>query len=240
MMNEKTWVERRRHARVSVRAAVIVRSAGHAVHGTAVSVSATTLEVGCQLGASLLAMAGADVEITMRLNGATGGWFALSGRVRRVRAASHSVVIALASVPPPLATWIAEQTDRTEVSAIEVMVVDRDSGRRIQIAAAFRAEGCHVIEAGTPLEALDELERASFTTDVIAVADTDPDRIGIDLRDHLDDAGNALVISIGDPEWTPTRARLASSDAEGPLQERVRLFLLARAAAGARGGVNVP
>jgi hypothetical protein len=51
-MKEQRWGERRQHAHVKVRGAVILRSAGHVVHGTAMNVSATTLEVRCDPGYS--------------------------------------------------------------------------------------------------------------------------------------------------------------------------------------------
>lgn len=239
VMQKQQWVERREHAHVKVRGSAILRSAGHVVHGTAMNVSATTLEVRCDLGFALLAMAGSQVEIEMRLNGSEGSWFELSGRVRRVRAASHSLVIAIASPPAPLLAWIAEQTGRTQAPRLEVMVVDRDSGRRIQVADAFRAEGCHVTEAATPLEAFDELEGASFTTDVFAVGDTEPDDIGIDLRNHLDRAYvDALVVAVGLPEWTPTRIRLAPSNIEGLLRGNVRSVMMAHAEAPLLAGAH--
>ena len=224
-MREQRWVERRGHAPVKVRGSVILRSAGHVVRGTAVNVSATTLEVKCDLGFVLL---DSPVAIEMRLNGSEGSWFELSGRC--VRAASHGVSIAIASAPAPLLAWIAKQMGRTHAPLLEVMVVDRDPSRRILIADAFRAEGCRVTEAANPLEAFDELEGASFTTDVFAVADTEPDAIGIDLRNYLDGAYvDALVVAVGQRELIPTRMRVAPNNIEGLLREHVR-SVLARAA----------
>lgn len=232
MKYEQPGVERRERPRVKVRGAVTLRTALLVVRGTAINVSATTLEVKCDLGFALLTMAGSPVEIEMRLNGSEGSWFVLSGRVRRVRASSHSLVIAIASMPAPLLAWIAEQAKCIEPRLLEVMVVDRDIVRRILVAEAFRAEGCHVFEASTALEAFDELEGASFITDVFAVADTEPGHIGTDLRNHFDGAYlDALVVGVGEPNWTPTRERLVPDNVEGSLQGHVRALLLARSEA---------
>lgn len=232
---EESRSERREQPRVHVRGSVILRSGDDVVNGVAVSVSATTLEVECDRGFALLATTdGAPLAIEMRLNGVAGNWFHLEGRVRRVRTANHSLVIDIVPVPAPLAAWIAAQTDRAHVPALEVMVVDSDVVRRARIAEAFRAEGCHVSETGSPLEALHGLEDASFTTRLIVVADTEPRSIGVDLRDYLDVAHVAMVVAVGDPEDSPMRARLAPSDDARPLQECVRTLLLAHAGGVAR------
>lgn len=234
-MTEEPTAERRQHARVNVRGTVILRSEGSVVHGIAVNVSPTTLEVECNLGFALLTTAeGTALDIEMRLNGAVGNWFTLSGRVRRVRTANHSLVIDIEPVPAQLAAWIADQSGRTVIPSLEVMVVDSNVARRLRIADAFRAEGCHVIETGSPLEALHGLEGASFTTRLIVVADTEPRSIGVDLRDYLDGAHVAMVVAVGDPEDTPMRARIAPFDDARPLQDCVRALLVAHAGGVAR------
>jgi hypothetical protein len=107
MNYEQTLVERRDHVRVNARGPVIMRAAGREIHGRAVVVSETTLEVRCQLGFMLLSLAGAAVEIEMRLDGAAGNWFSLRGHVSHIRAANHSLVIAIDALPPPLAALLA-------------------------------------------------------------------------------------------------------------------------------------
>jgi CheY-like chemotaxis protein len=172
-------------------------------------------------------MAGSSVEIEMRLDGSAGTWFVAHGRVARVRAASHSLVVALEALPQSLAVLLAAETGRARFAPIEVMVIDGDRTRRAQLSEAFRAEGCHVVEAGTTLEALDSLTVASFVTDVIAVADTTPERVGTELLDYLATAHTStLVVGMQDPDWSPHVARLAPSDVEGVLRDRVRSLLL--------------
>jgi hypothetical protein len=197
------------------------------IHGRGGVIDETWLEVRCQLGFTLASMAGTSVEIEMRLDGAAGTWFIAHGNVARVRAANHSLIITLDVLPLPLAALLADEDAHARVALIEVMVVDRDRARRTRVSQVFRAEGCHVVEAGTTLEALDALAGASFATAVFAVADTVPESAGIDLRDYLETAhAAALIVGIGDPEWTPTRARLDPSATEPLLRARVKSLLL--------------
>lgn len=228
MTYEQPSIERREHMRVSARGPFILRAGGQELHGRAVAVSESGLELRCPLGVTLLTLAGASVEVEMRLDGEPGGWFILHGQVARVRPASHRLVIAIAALPGVLSALLARHAADPAVAAVEVMIVDRELARRTRVAQAFRAERCHVVEVGTALEALDGLERSSRATDVIAVADTIPDSIGIELRDYLDAAClDAAVIALGEPEWTPGRARLDPSDADGLLAAGVRSVLFA-------------
>lgn len=230
MKYEKTSIERRHHTRVHARGSVILRAAGQQAHGRAIVVSDTALEVSCQLGAALPALAGASVEIEMRLDGETGGWFILHGQVARVRPEKNSLVIAIAALPEPISALLARHAHDPAVRAVEVMIVDSELARRTRVAQAFRAEGCHVLEVSTALDAIDSLERGDNATDLIAVADTIPETAGTELRDYLEQAhADSFVIAVGDPEWLPGRTRLDPSDADGQLSAHVRSVLLAQA-----------
>lgn len=114
MVYEQPLIERRQHVRVSVRGDVILRVGGREIHGRSVVVSETNLEVRCQLGFTLLSLAGASVAIEMRLDSAPGTWFVTQGRVARVRPASHSLVIKLGRLPESLATLLADETGKVE------------------------------------------------------------------------------------------------------------------------------
>jgi CheY-like chemotaxis protein len=217
-------IERRQHVRVSAGGDVILRVGEREIYGRSVVVSRTSLEVRCEPAFVLLSLAGASVEIDMRLDSAPSTGFGAQGRVARVRPVSHSLVINFGRLPKSLAKLLP---DEARVAPTEVMVVDRDRARRTQVSDAFRAEGCHVVEASTSIEALDALTEASFVTDLIAVADTAPEKDGVELRDYLDTAyASALVVGIGDPEWIPTHAQLDPSDRDGELRARVRSLLL--------------
>ncbi len=229
MEYQESRIERRRHVRVAARGAVILRGDNQELHGRAVVVSETALEVRCQPGLALVAMAGAPVEVEMRLDGEIGGWFILHGQVQRVRDLDHRLVITITTLPGPLASLIAKTAGRSGLAPIEVMIVDAAVAERTRVAEAFRAEGCHVVEAGTPLEAIGGLEGSASATTLIAVADTIPDRIGIELRDYLDSMQEgAFIVALGEPEWTPTRTRLDPSNADGLLDARIRALLLMR------------
>ncbi len=229
MTNEPSLNERRQHMRASAPGTVILRGRGREARGRSVAVSETTLEVRCEGGCPLVSLAGIPLEIEMRLDGAAGTWFLLHGRVTRVRPADDTLVVAIGALPLPLAVLLTSKRGQPRTRSIEVMVVDRDLARRAQVADAFRAEGCHVLEVSTPLEAIDRLGAAAYATDVIAVADTVPDSIAIDLRNHLDAAYvDALVVAVGEPEWVPGRARLDPSESEGLLPAHVQSLLLLR------------
>ena len=231
MKDQQQQIERRRRSRVYVRGSATVRGRCREVPGYVLAVSETTLEIRCQLRSALLAMAGASVEVEMRLDGQTGesaGWFVLHGQVARVRFDTQSLIIQIRALPRPLSALI-ERMRRSEVPPIEAMIVDREVARRTRVAEAFRAEGCQVIEVATPIEALHWLERGWRGTDVFAVADTIPKDVGVDLRAFLDEvAPDALVLALGDPEWTPGRERLDPSGGDGLLASHVRSLLLGR------------
>ena len=227
MSYEQPSIERQQHIGVSARGAVIVRGDGREIHGRGLVVDEMSLEVRCHLGFALLSLAGVSVEIEMRLDGPAGTWFIVHGKVARVCAETHSLIIALDALPLPLATLVANDEPHPRVALIEVMVVDRDRAHRMRVSDAFRAEGCHVVEVGTTLEALHSITGASFATTVFAVADTVPESAGIDLRAYLDTThATALIIGIGDPEWTPTHARLDPLETEALLRARVKSLLL--------------
>ena len=118
-----------------------------------------------------------------------------------------------------------ERSRRTCASArLEVMVVDRDRARCTQVSEAFRAEGCHVVEATSSLDALRALIGTHVAIDLIAVADTMPENEADDLREYLDTYATSRVIAIGEQEWTPTRPRLDPSDSSS-LRARVKSLL---------------
>jgi hypothetical protein len=151
----------------------------------------------------------------------------LCGRISDACTATRTLVIALDAWPKRLASSLAMTANNAQRAPLEVMVVDRDLTRRTRVAAAFRAEGCHVVETATSLETIDGLVDARYATDIIAVADTEPESIGVELRDYLDTAHvDALVIAVGDPEWTPSRTRIDATEGQSVLRAGIRSVLL--------------
>jgi hypothetical protein len=156
-----------------------------------------------------------SVAIALHRHDLTNGRMILHGRLAHVCAATRTLVVALDTWPLQLTASLAETANLAQSEHVEVMVVDRDLARRTRVAAAFRAEGCHVVETGSPLETIDGLVDVGYVIDIIAVADTEPESIGIELRDYLDTAHrDALVVAIGDPEWTPSRTRIDATEAQ--------------------------
>jgi hypothetical protein len=221
MKYEHLSIERRRFARASARGAAILRGVGIDIYGRAIAVNTTDLEVRCELGALSTTLIGAPVEVEMRLDGRHGTWFLLQGHVTQIRPATQTVIVSIEELPPTLLALVAARTiDLAMTAPVIVMVVDRDLARRQTIAEAFRGEGCHVREAGTPLEALDALDNGGAATDIFAVIDTAPDHIGIDLRAFFDATyPDAMVLDAG---W------VTSLGANDELRSRVHALVLAR------------
>lgn len=97
------------------------------IHGRVVAISEVTLDVRCQLGFAILGMAGQAVDLAVVVEGVEGPW-SLSGRVRTVRAATHTLVIEYD--PPPAAvarvieSYLADSRDAAE--SLQLMLRMRD------------------------------------------------------------------------------------------------------------------
>ena len=118
---------------------------------------------------------------------------------------------------------------RADARIITVVLIDADPQRSSAMAAGFRATGCSVIEATTPLEAIVRLGESSFEPDIIAVADSQTDdademRAFVD-REHPD----ARLITIGDEIFQPDGFAnwLSSANPDADLAARVREALVA-------------
>jgi hypothetical protein len=120
-------IERRRFTRVPTHGDVVFRGREHVIHGRVVALSEIALDVRCQLGFSILGMAGQEVDLAVVIDGAEGPWN-LRGRVRTVRAATHTLVIEYD--PPPaevarvIASYLSESRDAAE--SLQLMLRMRD------------------------------------------------------------------------------------------------------------------
>ena len=119
--------ERRRYTRVPAHGDVVFRGREHVIHGRVVTLSEVALEVRCQLGFSILGMAGQAVDLAVVVEGIEGPW-SLSGRVRTVRAATHTLVIEYDPPPPAIArlieSFLADSRDAAE--SLQLMLRMRD------------------------------------------------------------------------------------------------------------------
>ena len=120
-------IERRRFTRVPAHGDVVFRGREHVIHGRVVAISEVTLDVRCQLGFAIPCMVGQAVDLAVVIDGVEGPWN-LTGHVRRVRAANHTLVIEYEPPPPAIArvieTFLADSRDAAE--SLQLMLRMRD------------------------------------------------------------------------------------------------------------------
>jgi hypothetical protein len=189
-----------------------VRSTGTAIVYGSCAAHGRIVDVGIR-GLSLLLDAGAApdvgerVRLDVRLDG-VGRWLGLTGSVARVDARHFrtALVIELAVVPQDFEDLVQDEL----LSALEcarmpwILLVDGARARRARVAAAFRAIGCHVIEASSPLEAIAEIDQSRRHLWAIVIGDTKPASHADELRRFFAETYPGVsVIDVG--ERVPTR-----------------------------------
>ncbi len=186
------WIDRRAHARVAATGSVVVYPRyGASIRGRVVDLSAGGVRFA--LDEAPAWGPGVEVEIELRLDGASYGWFRFSAVVARV-AAGDETAVAFTAVPEAFATAIRGELRAAVAgsSALRVLLVDPDAPRRVVAAAALRAARCDVTEVATPLDAISYLEDSQAHPWIVAIADTSPTAIADELRTHVR-AHHALV-----------------------------------------------
>jgi hypothetical protein len=218
--------ERRRGTRVSPKGAVILRTREHTLRGRIGNLGNGGMCVMTQVTAPA-SMRGKNVDVELRLDGGAAAWIDLSGRVLRI--ASDRIAVGFDTVPPRFDAMIAEQkaASNTRRRKRTIVLVDATVARRTAIAAAFRTAGCDVIEVGSPLEAIVRLGESHFEPDLIAIADSRPESIAVELRAFVDaEHPGAKMITIGDTSVPPELGhQLSSLDLDGDLAARVHEIL---------------
>lgn len=198
-------------------------TAGAATHqGRLVDLGHRGLRVALR-GAADEALAGAMVEIQLRLDQRDARWLLLSGRV--VSVAGPLVAIEIDAAPADFdaavdgALTASLQHDRV----LSVLLVDADVERRGRIAAGFGKLGA-VLAVGTPLEAIHRLGASSFEPDVIVIADSLPAGTADELRAFVArEHPHATLIRVGESVQGPSADTIwlsASADA-GELVARI-------------------
>lgn len=220
--------ERRRDVRIAPKGTLRFRTREHLHHGRIANLSAG----GAHILTSVTAPARLlrrNVDIELRLDTGTAEWLRATGRI--VRIDRDGVAIAFDLLAAPLLRMIDELSTASLARAriIAVVLIDADPQRSSAMAAGFRAIGCSVIEAATPLEAIVRLGESSFEPDVIAVADSHTDdademRAFVD-REHPD----SKLITIGDEIFHPDGFAnwLSSANPHADLPARMREALVA-------------
>ena len=171
---------------------------------------------------------GGSASLDLRLDGRDSSWHDLRGRI--VRLDGTAIAIALDAVPVGFASAIDEIVTASHCHrrVLSIVLVDATSARRDDMAEAFRAAGCAVIEVSTPLEAIVRLGESHFEPDLIAIADSLPATISEELRRFVDaEHPRAKLVTIGDGASAPLGLAhwLSAANPAGDLATRIRTVL---------------
>lgn len=222
--------ERRRHIRLSPKGTVIVQAGSYLLRGRVCNLSLCGL-LSTSRTTAPERLLGSVVEIGLRLDGGSSRWLECKGRLLRIGA--NSLALSLDVVPASFSRIVDElqaASDRND-RVLSVVLVEANAERRSEIAHAFRAGGCSVIDVSTPLEAIVRLGEADFEPDLIAVADSLPATISDELRGFVDrEHPDAMLVAIGDAAADPGNNEHWLSSLPDHLHDRVRgvLAVLAR------------
>ena len=219
--------DRRQHARIPAKGAVVLHVAATPHHGRIADVSGGGLLVVTHVTPPERWLARV-VDVALRLDDAQSEWLRGTGRVVRIRA--DGLALAFEQKPPSLMLVLDELTsaERARRRMLAVVLIDTDPARRLAMVAGFRAVGCAVVEAATPLEAIVRLGESSFEPDVIAIADSQPAASSDALRTFTQqNHPKAKLVTIGD-ELVSTDALaswVSSNDSGADLLQRIRAML---------------
>jgi CheY-like chemotaxis protein len=218
--------ERRSAARVHMKGSVVVRSLDRSVLGRLLDLATTSMRIECSRACAPHELVGVPLDIEVRLDGALGGWVRFTGRATTVRR-QHELVIALdrssLDLDGTVETLLARA--RAHENMIDVMIVDENVARRTATAAAFREEGCWVVEAATPYGVIARLE--GTRPSLIAVADTLLAGASGNLRRFLRGTHPATrIVATGDAATSRvTDTWLCTSNVDHALPGRIRALL---------------
>lgn len=226
-MTDSKRLERRKHARVLTKGAIIIAAGDQRHHGRIANVGVGGVLALTNVTAPERLLA-RTVELELRLDEGLGQWWRLSGTVTRIGA--DSIALSFAAVPPLFVRLIDDMAMASYVDErrLSVVLVDATSERRAAIAEGFRSVGCTVIDVSTPLEAIVRLGEARFEPDLIAIADSLPGEISDDLRKFVErEHPRAKLVTIGDQIDDPTGLVhwLSSRNPNSDLLARVRQVL---------------
>lgn len=190
--------DRRRHIRIAPKGTVILTSGEHSQRGRIANLGQGGMLVATNVTAPSRLL-GRAVELKLRLDGQLAEWMPASGRILRI--APDGVAILFESTPALLVRMIDEMSaaSRAHLRTLSAVLVDAEPGRRAVMAESFRAAGCRVVEASTPLEAIVKLGESHFEPDLIAIADSAPGVVADDLRRFMErNHPRAKLVTIGD------------------------------------------
>jgi hypothetical protein len=215
--------DRRQHMRFAPKGTVILAAGDHTQRGRIANLSEGGLLIATRDPApdELL---GRTAELELRLDGQRAEWMRGSGRILRITA--DAIAIRFEKAPAELVHMIDEMStaSRAHLRTLSVVLVDASPPRRAAMAEGFRAAGCRVIEASTPLEVIVRLGQSSFEPDVIVIADSVPAVVADDLRRFMEhNHPRAKLVTIGDELVEPSGSTywISSADPGSDLEARV-------------------
>lgn len=238
-MHQRSEPDRRHHVRIEPKGTVTFHALGTAYRARLANIGAGGMYVttAITLADRLL---GRVVELELRFDGPLAAWQRVTGRIARIDASGAAIVFD-APRAPALLRMIDELTTASHASArvISVVLIDADPERRASIATGFRATGCDVVEAATPLEAIVRLGESHFEPDVIAVANSEPAAAADEMRAFIErDHATSMLITIGPELLDPAGLAnwLSSATTTAGLPARIReLLFRSRSDAGEHG-----
>jgi CheY-like chemotaxis protein len=218
--------ERRRHTRIATKGTVVMHVAGTAHNGRIVDIAEGGVSVVTHVTPPERWLARV-IDVELRFDGASAEWLRGKARVMRIRADGLALAFDEAHVPLALARVLGELGDasHTRRRMLAVVLIDSDASRRSAMVAGFRAAGCAIVEAATPLEAIVRLGESSFEPDVIAIADSQPAASADDLRAFArQHHPHVKLVTIVDEKLGPETLRswVSSSDPDADLPRRIR------------------
>ncbi|HET7503594.1 MAG TPA: PilZ domain-containing protein [Kofleriaceae bacterium] len=230
------WMERRHELRSAMRvrskASICIHGGSRTIRGRVVDLAVGGVCVRADLPFGLICLIGRLVHVDLRPDTRASKQFVLTGRVLRVSPPTGNIAIKFDAVPEGFEDFVQDEL----LAAVQhdslprMILVDTRGPRRNTIANAFRAAGCDVTEASTPLEAIAHLGGSRFEPGLIAIADTVPESVAEELREFvLVEHPGAHMVAIGRSAAHRGRAEswLCSTNARGDLQTRVSRVITA-------------
>ncbi len=216
-------VERRKSVRVTPKGTVSLRTADYEVRGRIANVCGGGLEMITLVSAPARVL-GRNADLEVRFDTKQGGWLRLSGRILRIGATS--LAIGFDTVPKDFDALLDETltASHNRDRLLSIVLVDATVERRLRLAEAFRAVGCAVVDASTPLEGIVRLGEFHFEPDLVAIADSTPATISAELRVFVEaEHPNAKLVTISDDVNEPEGLAhwLSALDPAGDLASRI-------------------
>ena len=200
--------ERRRAMRVRSKGSIRIHHGARLLRGRILDLCVGGVSLRAEIPIDLASHVGEPVRVEVKLD-ACPEQFSLDGHVLRSNAATNAMAIEFDSAANDFVDCVQDEL----LAAVEhdtvprMILVDEVARRRSVFANAFRGAGCCVTEVSTPLEAIARLGQLRFEPGVIAIADSVPESVAVDLREYLcAQYPEAHMVAIGGSSHSRTRS----------------------------------